>query len=201
LQAADILIYQADRVPVGDDQRQHLELARDIAGRFNARFGETFTLPQAAIPKVGARIMDLQHPGTKMSKSIDSPQGTVLVLDPPETIAKKVKTAVTDSGRDIVIAPDKPAISNLLTIYAVATGLSLSEAQAQFAEAGYADFKRVLTDALVEFLRPVRDGTAALLEDPAEIARILESGAQKAQTVAAKTIASVYDRVGFVLRH
>ncbi|MGH2830781.1 MAG: tryptophan--tRNA ligase [Actinomycetota bacterium] len=198
LQAADILVYQAERVPVGDDQRQHLELARDIAGRFNSRFGETFTLPQAAIPKVGARIMDLQRPDQKMSKSIDSPQGTLLVLDPPETIARKVKIAVTDSGRDIVAAPDKPAISNLLTIYAVVSNLSLPEAQAHFEGKGYADFKRELTDALVEFLRPVRERTASLLAGPEQIARTLESGAQKAQSVAAKTLVAVYDRVGFL---
>ncbi len=200
LQAADILLYQADRVPVGEDQKQHLELARDIAGRFNSRYGQTFTLPQPAIPKVGARIMDLQNPEAKMSKSIDSPQGTVLVLDSPEVIAKKVKVAVTDSGREIVAAPDKPALSNLLTIYAVARGTGVPEAQEHFSGKGYADFKRELTDALVEFLEPIRTRTQSLLEDPGQIIRDLELGAQKAQAVASKTLASVYARVGFLPR-
>jgi tryptophanyl-tRNA synthetase len=201
LQAADILIYQADRVPVGEDQRQHLELTRDIAGRFNSRYGDTFVLPQAAIPKVGARIMDLQNPAAKMSKSIDSPQGTVLVLDSPEAIAKKVKVAVTDSGRDIAAAEDKPAITNLLTIYAVATGRTLSEAEASFAGKGYADLKKELTEALVEYLRPVRERTAELLADPGEISRQLATGAKKAQAVAAETVATVYERVGFLPRN
>ena len=200
LQAADILIYQADRVPVGEDQRQHLELTRDIAGRFNSRFGETFALPAAAIPKVGAKIMDLQNPAVKMSKSIDSPQGTVLVLDSPEAIAKKVRVAVTDSGRDIVAADDKPALTNLLTIYAVATGTTIADAEAAFAGKGYADFKKTLTDALVEFLRPLRERTAELLADREEIARLLEVGASKAESVAAGTISTVYERVGFVAR-
>ena len=127
LMAADILLYQTDRVPVGDDQRQHLELTRDIAQRFNGRFGDTFVLPQAAIPKVGARIMDLQNPEAKMSKSEDSPQGTIDVLDPPDAIRKKIKTAVTDSGREIVARDDKPAMTNLLSIYSVASGKTIEE--------------------------------------------------------------------------
>jgi len=200
LQAADILLYQADRVPVGEDQRQHLELARDIAGRFNGRFGDTFTLPQAAIPKVGAKIMDLQNPTAKMSKSIDSPQGTVLVLDPPEAIAKKIKVAVTDSDREIVARPEKHAIANLLTIYVVATGGTVEEAENHFAGKGYGDLKRELTEVLVEFLRPVRERTADLLGDPAELTRLLAAGAGKAEAVAAKTLADVFERVGFLPR-
>ncbi|HVL90991.1 MAG TPA: tryptophan--tRNA ligase [Actinomycetota bacterium] len=200
LQAADILLYQADRVPVGEDQRQHLELARDIAGRFNGRFGDTFTLPQAAIPKVGAKIFDLQNPAAKMSKSIDSPQGTVLILDPPEAIAKKIKVAVTDSEREIVARPDKPAISNLLTIFAVATGNSIEDAESHFAGKGYGDLKRELTEALVEFLRPVREQTAELLGDSQQLAATLATGASKAEAVASKTLAGVYERVGFLPR-
>jgi tryptophanyl-tRNA synthetase len=200
LQAADILVYQADRVPVGEDQRQHLELTRDIAQRFNSRFGETFVLPQAAIPILGAKIMDLQNPTQKMSKSIESPQGTVLVLDSPEAIAKKVKVAVTDSGRDIVAAEDKPAITNLLTIFAVATGSSIKDAEASFAGKGYAGLKKELTEALVEFLRPIREGTAELMADTGEIERALETGAKKAQAVAAETVERVYERVGFIPR-
>lgn len=200
LQAADILLYQADRVPVGEDQRQHLELARDIAGRFNGRFGDTFTVPQAAIPKVGAKVFDLQNPTAKMSKSIDSPQGTVLVLDPPDAIAKKVKVAVTDSDREIVARPDKPAITNLLTIYLVATGTTMEQAEAHFAGKGYGDLKRDLTEALVEFLRPIREGTAELLGDPAELGRLLAVGAAKAEAVASKTLAEVFERVGFLPR-
>ncbi|GAC1425286.1 MAG: tryptophan--tRNA ligase [Actinomycetota bacterium] len=198
LQAADILLYQADRVPVGEDQRQHLELCRDIAGRFNSRYGETFKLPQAAVPKVGARIMDLQRPESKMSKSSESPQGTVLVLDEPDVIAKKVKVAVTDSGRDIVASADKPAVTNLLTIYSVANGISVAEAETHFEGKGYADLKRDLTEALIEFLRPVRERAHEIISDPAEIERALSVGAAKAQAVAATTLAAVFDRVGFL---
>jgi tryptophanyl-tRNA synthetase len=198
LQAADILVYQADRVPVGEDQRQHLELTRDIAGRFNTRFGETFTLPQAAIPKIGAKVMDLQSPTAKMSKSADSPQGTVTVTDPPDVLAKKVKIAVTDSGREVVAAPDKPALTNLLTIYSIATGSTVKDAEAAFAGKGYAEFKAALTDALVEFLRPIREQHAVLAEDPGELVRVLSDGAAKAQSVASKTLAAVYDRIGFL---
>lgn len=200
LQAADILLYQADRVPVGEDQKQHLELSRDIAGRFNARYGETFTLPEPAIPKVGARIMDLQHPEAKMSKSADSPQGTVLVLDSPDVLAKKIKVAVTDSGREVVAAPDKPAVTNLLTIYAVATGVTVEQAQTHFEGKGYGDFKRELTEALVAFLAPLRERTAELLGDRAQIGRDLAVGAGKAQEVAAQTLAVVYERLGFLSR-
>lgn len=200
LMAADILLYQADRVPVGDDQRQHLELSRDIAQRFNSRYGETFTIPQALIPKVGARIMDLQRPESKMSKSADSPQGTVLVLDEPEAIAKKVKVAVTDSDRAIVASAEKPAITNLLTIYSVASGMTIAEAEQHFAGKGYGDLKRDLTESLIEFLRPIRERANELLKDPGELTSVLLAGAVKAQAVASATVATVYDRVGFLPR-
>jgi tryptophanyl-tRNA synthetase len=201
LQAADILIYQADRVPVGEDQRQHIELTRDVASRFNQRYGETFVLPEPAIPPVGAKIMDLQNPTAKMSKSADSPNGTLLVNDTPEEIQRKIRTAVTDSGRDIVFRPgEKPAISNLLTIYSVAAARPIAELEAEYAGRGYAEFKQRLADAVVAFLTPFQERYRTLMADPSEIDRLLEIGAQKAQSVAEKTLASVYDRVGFLPR-
>ena len=200
LQAADILIYRADRVPVGEDQRQHLELTRDIASRFNQRFGETFVLPEAAVAVTGARIMDLQNPATKMSKSAESPQGTLKVTDPPDTIRSKIRAAVTDSGRDIVYSPEKPAISNLLTIYSVATGKPVQEAQEEYAGKGYAAFKADLADALVQFLLPIRERYQQFSEEPAEIAGVLKMGADRAQAVASQTLRAVYERVGFLPR-
>lgn len=200
LQAADILIYRADRVPVGEDQRQHLELTRDVAGRFNQRFGETFVLPQAVIPRMGAKILDLQMPDAKMSKSADSPLGTLRVTDPPEEIRRKVKVAVTDSGREVVASPDKPAITNLLTIYAVAIGSSVPDMEASLAGKGYAELKGGLAEALVEFLRPLQERRRELLADPGELARILRAGAEKAREVARATLGDVYERVGFLPR-
>jgi tryptophanyl-tRNA synthetase len=200
LQAADILIYQADRVPVGEDQRQHLELTRDIAGRFNSRFGDTFVVPEAAIPRVGARIMDLQNPSAKMSKSSESPQGTIRVTDDPDTIRKKVRSAVTDSGREIVAREDKPAITNLLTIYSVASGKDVASLQAEYEGKGYGDLKSDLAEALLEFLRPLQDRYAELKADPGELARLLSVGADKARGVAQKTMETVYERVGFLPR-
>jgi tryptophanyl-tRNA synthetase len=199
LQAADILIYQADEVPVGEDQRQHLELTRNIAERFNARFGETFVVPQASIPAVGAKILDLQTLA-KMSKSADSPLGTVKVTDPPEVIRKKIKVAVTDSGRDVVASPDKPAVANLLTIYSVATGKTVKELEAELAGKGYADLKSGLADALIAFLEPIQTRYADLTADKGELARLLRRGAEKAETIASKTLSTVYDRVGFLPR-
>ncbi len=200
LQAADILIYQADEVPVGEDQRQHLELTRDIAQRFNSHYGETFVVPQATIPKIGAKILDLQNPAAKMSKSADSPTGTVKVTDTADVIRKKIKTAVTDSGRDVVAGPDKPAITNLLTIYSVATGKPIAELEQDLAGKGYADLKAELTDALIAFLEPIQKRHAELVADPAELKALLEKGATKAQSVASATVATVYDRVGFLPR-
>jgi tryptophanyl-tRNA synthetase len=200
LMAADILLYQTDRVPVGDDQRQHLELTRDIAQRFNSRYGETFVIPQAAIPKVGARIMDLQNPEAKMSKSEDSPQGTIDLLDPPDVIRKKIKTAVTDSGREIRVAEDKPAISNLLSIYSVASGRTITSLEAEYEGKGYGDLKKDLADAVVAYVVPIQERYRKFSSEPGEVARILEVGAEKAQAIAAKTLATVYDRVGFLPR-
>jgi tryptophanyl-tRNA synthetase len=202
LMAADILLYRTDRVPVGDDQRQHLELTRDVAMRFNARFPNTFVVPEADIPTAegGARIMDFQSPEAKMSKSADSPQGTVKVTDPPDVLRRKVKAAVTDSGREIVFREDKPAISNLLTVYSVATGRSIPELEAEYAGKGYGEFKDALADALVEFLRPLQDRHRELLADPGEIARLLGVGAEKARAQASVMLATVVERVGFLPR-
>jgi tryptophanyl-tRNA synthetase len=200
LMAADILLYHADRVPVGDDQRQHLELSRDIAVRFNNRFGQTFVVPQAAIPKVGARIMDLQDPAKKMSKSEDSPQGTLRLLDPPDVIRKKIKIAVTDSGREVLMREDKPAISNLLTVFSAVTETPVPELEARFEGKGYGDLKGELADAVLAFIEPIQERFNTYTADPGELARVLEIGAQRAQDVAAKTLATVYERVGFVPR-
>jgi tryptophanyl-tRNA synthetase len=200
LQAADILLYKADRVPVGEDQRQHVELTRDVATRFNQRYGETFVLPEPAIPPVGARIMDLQSPSAKMSKSADSPTGTLIVIDPPDEIVRKIRGAVTDSGREIVAGPDKPAISNLLTIYSVVAGKPIAELESAYAGKGYADFKRDLADAVVAFLEPFQVRYRELVANPDQVDLLLEPGAEKAQTVASKTLAEVYDRVGFLPR-
>jgi tryptophanyl-tRNA synthetase len=200
LQAADILLYQADRVPVGEDQRQHIELTRDVAARFNQRYGETFVLPDAAIPPVGAKIKDLQNPEAKMSKSADSPMGTLLVNDPPEEITRKIRSAVTDSGREVVASPDKPAISNLLTIFSVASVRPITDLEAEYAGRGYADFKRDLADAVVAFLAPFQARYRELVANPDEVDRLLEIGAQKAQAVASKTLGDVYQRVGFLPR-
>jgi tryptophanyl-tRNA synthetase len=200
LQAADILLYRTDRVPVGEDQRQHLELTRDIAERFNRRFGETFTLPEPAIPKMGARIMDLQNPVAKMSKSAESPQGTIAMLDPPDAIRRKVRSAVTDSGRDVVVSEDKPAISNLLTIFSVVSGRPVAELEQEYAGKGYAPFKQDLAEAVVALLEPFQRRHRELMEDPAQIERVLRLGADKAQAVAAKTLDDAYGRVGFLPR-
>ena len=202
LMAADILLYQTDRVPVGDDQRQHLELSRDVAERFNARFPGTFVVPEPDIPPVegGARIMDFQDPQAKMSKSVDSPQGTVRVMDPPDVLRRKVKTAVTDSGRDVVMREDKPAISNLLTVYSVVTGRSVADLESDYAGKGYGEFKTDVAEALVAYLRPLQDRHRELIADPGEIARLLELGAEKARAAAAKTLATVYEKIGFLPR-
>jgi tryptophanyl-tRNA synthetase len=185
LMAADILLYDTDEVPVGDDQRQHVELTRDIAIRFNQRFGETFVVPKATIPGVGGRVMDLQQPTAKMSKSLDSPQGTVLVLDPPEVITKKIKAAVTDSGAEVRHDTDeKPGVSNLLELYAAATAIAVPKAEAEFAGAGYGAFKTAVAEAVVEFLRPTRERYEALAADPAEVDRQFAIGAAKARSLA-----------------
>lgn len=200
LMAADILLYDAERVPVGDDQRQHLELARDIAQRFNSRYGETFVVPQAAIPKHGARIMDLQTPENKMSKSSESPQGTLSLLDPPDLVRRKIKTAVTDSGREILARDDKPAISNLLTIFAAVSGRSIGELENEYQGKGYGDFKGDLAEAVVAFLEPIQKRYQEYTSDLAELSAILATGAHKAEAIARPKLDAVYAKVGFVPR-
>ncbi|HEX6310369.1 MAG TPA: tryptophan--tRNA ligase, partial [Acidimicrobiia bacterium] len=199
LMAADILLYDTDEVPVGDDQRQHVELTRDVALRFNHRFGETFVVPRATIQEVGARVMDLQLPTAKMSKSVESPQGTVLVLDPPAVVAKKIKAAVTDSGTEVKHDPDeKPGVSNLLELYAVATGRTLAKAEAEFSGSGYGDFKGAVADAIVEFLRPLQERYDDLAADPAEVDRQLARGAAKARAIADPVLERVRRATGLL---
>ena len=198
LQAADILLYQTDVVPVGEDQRQHIELARDVAERFNSRFGETFKVPDVEIPAIGARIMDLQEPHKKMSTTGGTAQGTVLVLDPPDVIRRKFKTAVTDSGREVVRAPDKHGISNLIEIMAVATGDSPEAVEARYDGQGYGRFKEDVGEAVVELFDPIRRRYEELRADPAELQRLLVVGAEQARSIAQPTLETMYDRMGFV---
>jgi tryptophanyl-tRNA synthetase len=198
LQAADILLYHADVVPVGEDQRQHLELARDVAQRFNQRFGETFTVPEGTYGEVGAKIMDLQAPETRMSTSLGTELGTVKVLDPPDTIRRKVRSAVTDSGRDVLRAVEKPGITNLIEIMSVATGETPEAVESRFDGAGYGRFKEDVAEAVVELLDPIRLRYGELRGSPDHLRAILAQGAEKAHAIAAVTIAGVHDRVGFV---
>ena len=199
LQAADILIYQADRVPVGEDQRQHLELTRDLAGRFNHRFGKTFRLPEPYILKETGKIGDLQEPDAKMSKSASSPAGIVELLDDPKVSAKKIRSAVTDSGREVVFDPEhKAGVSNLLTIYSALTDRKISEIEDQYAGRGYGDFKKDLAELVVEFVTPFRERTLGYLADPAQLDAILAAGAERARAVTVPTLELVYDRLGFV---
>jgi tryptophanyl-tRNA synthetase len=197
LQAADILIYQADAVPVGEDQRQHLELTRDLAQRFNGTFGPTLTVPEAMIVKETAKIVDLQDPTSKMSKS--SPAGCAFLLDDDSTIAKKLKTAVTDSGREIAFDPiGKPGVSNLLSIQQALTGTSIDALVDGYAGRGYGDLKKDTAELLVEFIRPIRARVAEMMDDPAELQTQMSIGAHKARTTARHTLAAVYDAIGFV---
>jgi tryptophanyl-tRNA synthetase len=197
LQAADILLYDANFVPVGDDQRQHVELTRDIAQRFNSRYGDTFVVPEASIPAAGARVMDLQQPTSKMSKSADSPQGTVLVLDEPEVVIRKFKRAVTDSGTDVVYDVDeRPGVANLLSILAAATGTTPQAAAEGFQQ--YGPLKAATGEAVVEVLRPVRERYRELEADPAEVARLLAVGAHKARDVASKTLERAQRNIGLL---
>ena len=198
LQAADILVYQADRVPVGEDQRQHLELTRDLAIRFNGRFGTTFTVPETLIPEGAARVMDLQAPDKKMSKSLP-PAGCVFLLDDPKVTAKKIRSAVTDTGREVVADPvGKPGVTNLLTIHSALSGTSIRELEERFAGRGYGDLKKELAEVVVDFVTPVRQRTQELLDDPAELERTLARGAARAREVAARTVADAYAKVGFL---
>jgi tryptophanyl-tRNA synthetase len=199
LMAADILLYDTDEVPVGEDQTQHVELARDIAVRFNGRFGDTFVVPRAVIPPVGARVKDLQNPTAKMSKSVDSPQGTILVLDEPKVVTKKIKSAVTDSGSEVRFDPaEKPGVSNLLALYSAATGRTIPEAEAEFAGSQYGAFKVAVAEAVVESLRPLQARYAELAADPAELDRMLAIGAGKAGTIAAATMERVRAATGLL---
>ena len=199
LQAADILLYRPAFVPVGEDQRQHLELTRDLAQRFNHRFKKTFRLPEPYILKDTAKILDLQNPTAKMSKSASSPSGIVEMLDDPGVSAKKIRSAVTDSGSEVRFdAQEKPGISNLLTIYSALTGRSVEDLVKEYDGQGYGAFKGDLADVVVEFVTPFRNRTLELLDDRAELDRILQSGALVARGVARSTLADVYDRVGFV---
>ena len=198
LQAADILLYQADAVPVGEDQRQHLELTRDLAQRFNTRFGQTFTVPAPYIVRDTAKITDLQDPTAKMSKSASSPAGIIELLDDPAKSAKKIRSAVTDTGREIVFDPaNKPGVSNLLTIYSALSGRTIDELVAAYDGKGYGDLKKDLAEVVVEFVTPIQERTQAYLDDPAQLDKLLAIGAEKARTVASATLATVYDRVGF----
>ncbi|MFI1991245.1 tryptophan--tRNA ligase [Actinoplanes sp. NPDC020271] len=199
LQAADILLYQADQVPVGEDQRQHLELTRDLAQRFNTRFASTFTMPSAYIVKDTAKITDLQDPTIKMSKSASSPNGIIELLDDPARSAKKIRSAVTDTGREILYDEvNKPGISNLLTMYAALTTRTIDELLEQYDGRGYGDLKKDLAEVLVEFVKPIQEKTKMYLDDKAQLDKILAVGAEKARAVASVTLAKTYKNVGFL---
>lgn len=201
LQAADILLYQADAVPVGEDQRQHLELTRNLAQRFNHRYGPTFTVPEPYIPERTAKIYDLADPTAKMSKSASSPAGLLELLDEPATLAKRIRSAVTDTGREIRYDPQaKPGVSNLLTIYSVLTDRPVDDLERAYQGRGYGDLKKDLAEVMVEFVRPVQERTSALMADPAELDRVLALGAERAGDVASATLRAVYDRIGFLPR-
>ncbi len=199
LMAADILLYQSDLVPVGDDQRQHVELCRNIATRFNNWFPDTFTLPEAFVPKMGARIMSLGQPENKMSKS--EPDGCVFLMDKPEDIMRKFKRAVTDCETAVRYdQQNKPGISNLLTIYCAATGKTLAEAEAEFADQGYGVFKPAVGEAVVELLRPIQEEANRLMADKAYLESVYQKGAERASALANRTLRKVYKKVGFVPR-
>lgn len=198
LMAGDILLYQTTHVPIGDDQRQHLELARDIAERFNTRFGQTFVVPEGIFPTTGARIMDLQEPANKMSTTGGTPQGTLLMLDPPAVIRKKVKSAVTDSGSEVRRGADKAGVTNLIDLMSVATGESPEQIEARYAGGGYGQFKGDVAEALIALLEPIQVRYEELRGDPGELARLLAVGADKAREASAPTLRSMYERMGFV---
>ena len=199
LMAADILLYQADLVPVGDDQKQHVELTRDIAVRFNGVYGDVFKVPEPFIPKLGARIMSLQEPTSKMSKSDSASGSCIYLMDKPEDILRAFKRAVTDSETDIRYdVKGKPGVSNLLQIYAVATGKTIPEAEMEFEGKGYGVFKQAVGEAVVELLRPIREEATRLLSDKAYIEKVYSEGAEKASRTAARTLRKVYKKVGFV---
>jgi tryptophanyl-tRNA synthetase len=196
LMAADVLAYRATEVPVGDDQRQHVELMREIARRFNERFGEALVVPELRIPEIGARIMDLQEPERKMSTTGASDAGTIYVLDEPDAIRRKLGSAVTDSGREVVRREDKPGVSNLIEVLAVARGLDPAQVEAEFAGAGYGDFKQAVAEAVIQLLAPVRERYAELRPDEAALEATLAAGAERARALAAPTLADVRQRMG-----
>jgi tryptophanyl-tRNA synthetase len=199
LQAADILLYQPEAVPVGEDQRQHLELTRDLAMRFNSRFGETFVVPKAEILKETAKIYDLQNPSAKMSKSAADPKGLINLLDNESVILKKFKSAITDTDGEIRFDPEnKPGVANLLGIFSAITGKSISETEQHFAGSGYGNLKTELAEAVIDHLRPIASKTQDLLSDTAELDRLLEIGAAKANELAESTLSKVYERIGFL---
>jgi tryptophanyl-tRNA synthetase len=199
LQAADILLYQANAVPVGEDQRQHLELTRDLAQRFNTTFGPTLTVPEPYIIKGTAKVTDLQDPNAKMSKSASSPNGIVELLDDPAKSAKKIRSAVTDTGREVTFDPEgKPGVSNLLTIYSGLSGRGVDELVTAYAGKGYGDLKKDLASVVADFVRPVQERTRAYLDDPAQLDKLLGIGAEKARSIAAVTLRNVYERIGFL---
>lgn len=199
LQAADILLYHAEEVPVGEDQRQHVELTRDIAQRFNHRFGETFVLPKATLPPSGGRIMDLQRVDRKMSKSVDSPQGTIDLADTEEVTRRKIMRAVTDSGSEVRAGEDKAGVTNLLDMMSAVTGATVEELEQHFDGKGYGDFKRELAEAVNGVLRPVRQRYAELCAAPVAVERSLAKGAERARDVARETMATVRERVGLLV--
>jgi tryptophanyl-tRNA synthetase len=196
LQAADVLAYRADEVPVGDDQRQHIELMRDIAERFNERYGETLVVPHHRIPEVGGRVMDLQNPDTKMSTTLGSEQGTLYIRDPEETMTAKVMRAVTDSGSDVVRGPGKPGISNLIEVMAVLSETTPDDVEREFAGARYGDFKKAVAATVAERLGPIRDRYAELQGDRGALEEVLAEGAGKARAIAAETLDDVRERMG-----
>ncbi len=199
LMAGDILLYQTDLVPIGDDQRQHLELARDVAERFNTRFGQTFKVPEGQFPEIGARVMDLQDPQSKMSTSAPiTAQGVIRMLDEPDVIRKKFKTAVTDSGRDVRHdRSEKPGVSNLIEIMSVATGESFNDIESRYNGQGYGRFKEDVAEAVVELLEPIQQRYASLRADEGELHRLLAVGADKARETSAPTLEAMYERMGF----
>ena len=198
LMAGDILLYQTDIVPVGTDQRQHIELARNVAERFNSRYGETFTVPRGVYPEVGARIMDLQEPEKKMSTTGGTESGTVYILDSSDEIRRKFKTAVTDSGREIVHSEDKPGVSNLIEIMTVSTGESIAEVQARYDGQGYGTFKADVAESVIALLEPVQERFREIRDDPGELQRLLALGAEKAATASRPTLEAMYERMGFI---
>ena len=199
LQAADIMLYQANRVPVGEDQRQHIELTRDLGQRFNSRFGQTFTIPEAHIMKSSAKINDLQDPTAKMSKSSASSAGVIDILDSSDVNVKKIKSAVTDAGKEVRFdEKEKPGISNLLTIHSSLSGRSIAELESEFAGKGYGDFKSAVAEVVVSYFAPVREKTNALLADEKSLLEILDAGSAKARLVASDTLAKTYSALGLV---